>query len=66
MARLADHDLQLPDGWLKASDHPRRGLVVTLPGDHDPAETVWWLLTASHALSTVALSGQWLARIYQP
>lgn len=66
LARLAEAGLTLPPGWLKAADHPRRGLVVTAPGDADPEDQVWWLLTASHALSTVPLTGAWLARVYRP
>ena len=65
LARLGEHDLGLAPGWLKVADHPRRGLVVTAPGDADPADVVWWLLAASHALSTVPLSGAWRASIYR-
>ena len=64
--RLAEAGLPLPDRWLKAADHPRRGLVVTCPGDADVAEVVGWLLTAAGALSTVPLTGSWLARLYRP
>lgn len=65
LARLAEMDLALPAGWLKVSDHPRRGLVITTPNDADPDDVLWWLLTASHALSTVPLTGDWLARVYR-
>ena len=66
LARLAEAGLPLADGWLKAADHPRRGLVVTAPAGVDPEDAVWWLLTASHALSTVPLTGIWTARVYRP
>jgi hypothetical protein len=65
LARLGEHDLGLRPGWLKVADHPRRGLVVTAPGDADPGDVLWWLLAASHALSTVPLSGAWRASIYR-
>jgi hypothetical protein len=39
--------------------------VVTAPGDADPDDVLWWLLAASHALSTVPLSGAWRASIYR-
>lgn len=65
LARLAEMDLALPAGWIKVSDHPRRGLVVTTPGNADPDDVLWWLLTSSHALSTVPLTGDWLARVYR-
>lgn len=65
LARLDEHDLGLRPGWLKAADHPRRGLVVTAPGDAEPDDVLWWLLAASHVLSTVPLSGAWQASIYR-
>lgn len=66
LARLTEVDLGLRDGWLKVSDHARRGLVVTCPASEDPDEVVWWLMTACHALSPVRLTGSWLARVYEP
>lgn len=65
LARLGEHDLGLRPGWLKVSDHPRRGLVVTAPGDSAPDDLLRWLLAAAHALSTVPLSGAWRASIYR-
>ncbi len=70
--RLADAGVPVPDGWRILQDHPRRGLVVAvLPGsgaaangtleDHD--RVLAWLLAAGAALSTVPLSGYWLATI---
>lgn len=63
--RLGEHDLGLRPGWLKVADHPRRGLVVTAPGDVAPGDVLWWLLASSHALSTVPLSGAWRASVYR-
>jgi len=66
LARLDAHQLGLGSGWLKVADHPRRGLVVTAPGTESPADVLWWLLAASHALSVVPLTGSWLASVYRP
>lgn len=66
LERLADAGLTLPAGWWKVADHARRGLVVTAPADADLDEALGWLLTAAHALSTVPLTGSWLARVYRP
>lgn len=63
--RLAEHDLALAPGWFKVADHPRRGLVVNAAPDADPADVLWWLLAASHALSPVPLTGAWLATVYR-
>jgi hypothetical protein len=62
--RLRQMQLGLPAGWRKVADHPKRGLVVTAPGDAPVADVLWWLLAASHALSTAPLTGDWLARAY--
>lgn len=65
VGRLAEIDLGPPAGWLKVSDHPRRGLVLTTAPDADPEDVLWWLLAASHALSTVPLTGAWQASVYR-
>lgn len=66
LERLADLDLSLGTGWFKVTDHPRRGLVVTTPPAADVGGVLWWLLAASHALSPVPLTGEWLATVYRP
>ncbi|MFN8019618.1 MAG: hypothetical protein U0P45_16060 [Acidimicrobiales bacterium] len=65
LERLAGNGLALPDGWWKLADHSRRGLVVTTPAGADHEDVLWWLLTASHALSQVPLSGRWRADVYR-
>ena len=64
LARLAEQQLALPGGWRKRSDHPKRGLVVDAPADADLDDALWWLLAASHALSMVPLTGDWLAQVF--
>ena len=66
LAQLTERDLALPAGWWKRSDHPRRGLVVTVPPEADPEDVVWWLLAASHALCAAPLTGSWLAKVFRP
>lgn len=66
IARLADHDLALPAGWWKRSDHPRRGLVVTVPGNADAEDVIWWLLAACHCLCAAPLTGSWEAKVFGP
>lgn len=65
LIRLADAGLPLPDGWRKASDHPRRGLVVLVPSDAPADSVVRWLLRAAAELSTVPLTGHWLAQVHR-
>ncbi len=64
LTRLAELGLLLAPGWVKVQDHPRRGLVVTVPPGEDHDDVLHWLLSAAHALSAVPLTGDWLARVY--
>lgn len=64
LARLADVGIVRSAGWIKVQDHPRRGLVITVPPDAAHEDVLHWLLSAAHALSTVPLTGDWLARVY--
>ncbi len=66
LAQLEEAGLGLGPGWWKAADHPRRGLVVNPPADAAPADVLRWLLDAATELSTVPLTGAWLARVYRP
>lgn len=62
--RLAGMGLVLGPGWIKVQDHPRRGLVVTVPAGQDHDELLHWLLSAAHALSAAPLTGDWVAEVY--
>ena len=66
LKQLAERDLALPAGWWKRSDHPRRGLVITVPADTDGEDVLWWLLAAGHALCVAPLTGSWLAKVFRP
>lgn len=66
LTQLAERDLALPAGWWKRSDHPRRGLVVTVPAEVDAEDVLWWLLSAAHTLCAAPLTGSWLAKVFQP
>lgn len=65
IARLRQRDLDLPPGWTRQADHPKRGLVLTTPPDADADAAVWWLLTAAHILSDLPLTGAWQAKVYE-
>lgn len=66
LAKLARFGVDLEPDWLKIADHPRRGLVVAAPRHLDHDHALWWLLTATHILSVVPLTGNWLAKVYMP
>ena len=66
--RLAGSGVTVPAGWRVLQDHPRRGLVIAVPvaettSVHDHDEVLIWLLAAGSVLTTVPLSGHWLATI---
>jgi hypothetical protein len=65
LARLARFGVELEPGWIKVADHPRRGLVVACPREVDQEHALWWLLTATHVLSVVPLTGNWSAKVYE-
>ena len=64
VARLARLGLALPPGGIKVQDHPRRGLVLTVPAALPHDDALQWLLWAIRALSTAPLTGHWLAQVY--
>jgi hypothetical protein len=61
---LAEFGTPVPDGWVVAQDHPRRGLVVRAPPDADPAAVLGWLLQAGDAMCRLPLTGWWRAAVY--
>ncbi|CAN5198418.1 hypothetical protein BH18ACT4_BH18ACT4_09250 [soil metagenome] len=63
--RLAEMGRAVPDGWVVLQDHPKRGLVVSVPGDEDRGRVLDWLLGAAAALSVVTLVGGWQAAVYE-
>jgi len=62
--RLRELGLPLPAGWRITQDHPRRGLVVSVPPDADHGEVLRWLLEASTATCAVPTTGRWRAAVH--
>jgi len=62
--KLGDLGLPLPDGWRITQDHPRRGLVATVPAAAGHREIVDWLLRLAAAVSTVPTTGRWEASVH--
>ncbi len=61
---LRDAGLPLPDGWRVTQDHPRRGLVASVPPDADDASVIDWLLRAATFVCTVPTTGRWTASVH--
>lgn len=62
--KLSERKLEVPDGWRVKVDHPKRGMVVEVPTDADPARVLDWLLAAGEAVAMVPVTGRWHAAIY--
>lgn len=65
VARLPDMGFALGQGWRWVQDNPRRGLVVLTPPGTPAAVQLQWLLGVGAGLSTVTLTGDWLATAYE-
>jgi hypothetical protein len=66
VARLAEAEVVVPDGWVLRQDHPRRGLVLRAAPDTAPADIVTWCVRAGTVLCMVDMTGQWQAVVYLP
>lgn len=64
VARLRELGLPLPEGWRVVQDHPRRGLVATVPAGGDDAAVLVWLIRAAEALCAVPHTDRWRAEVY--
>jgi hypothetical protein len=63
--RLRDVGIVVPNGWKVLADHPRRGIVLSLPDDADPAEALDWMVRASVELTDIVLPDVWRAAVYR-
>ncbi|MBV8463939.1 MAG: hypothetical protein JO368_11625 [Acidimicrobiales bacterium] len=62
---LAASGLPLPEQWRVTQDHPRRGLVASVPAAvADPRSVLEWLLRAAASVCTVTTTGRWRAAVH--
>jgi hypothetical protein len=64
MGKLRDAGLPRPASWKVLGDHPKRGLVLQLPEDASPEETLDWVLRAAVILTTFELPSHWRAGLF--
>jgi hypothetical protein len=62
--KLRDAGRALPEGWRISQDHPRRGLVASVPADADDGFVMDWLLRAAAFACMVASTERWTASIH--
>ena len=65
MQTLQQAGVKLPAGARLVQDHPRRGLIVALPADVDPAAVTALLLEAAVHLTPIPLPQRWFAEIFE-
>jgi hypothetical protein len=64
--RLRELGHPVPTEWTVAQDHPRRGLVVSIPTDEPHGRVLEWLLAAGRLLCPRPLTGRWSAEVFSP
>jgi hypothetical protein len=57
--------IDIPSGWQKTQDHPRRGLVVRVPPGVPDEAVLRWLVATGEALCPMPLLGRWVAEIHR-
>jgi hypothetical protein len=63
-SRLAGLECPLHEGWRVSQDHPRRGLVATVPANTDNRTVLEWLLRAASLVCAVPSTGRWTAAVH--
>jgi len=66
VARLAEADVTVPEGWAVRQDHARRGLVLRTSPTAAAADVVEWCVHAGTALCVADMTGEWRAVVYLP
>jgi len=62
--RLRDLGHPVPEGWRVTQDHPRRGLVASVPAGVEPLDVMGWLLGAAEATCQVPMTGRWRGTVH--
>jgi hypothetical protein len=63
---LAADGVPVPPTWRIKQDHPRRGLILTLPADEANEEILAWAVRAVVALNTPRQITSWRAEVHLP
>jgi hypothetical protein len=66
VARLAEANVLVPDGWVVRQDHARRGLLVQTPVVVSEEDVMDWSVRAGTALCRAEMTGRWRAVVYLP
>jgi hypothetical protein len=66
LRQLKEWGVRTPSSWQQEQDHPRRGVVFTVPRDEAASTMLTWLLDAATALADVPIRGRWSAVVANP
>lgn len=55
----------VPDGWKTLQDHARRGVVLQIPDDTDPAVVLDWIMRVSEIVLPTDPTGRFVATIHR-
>jgi hypothetical protein len=62
--RLVEAGIMAPDGWRAVQDNARRGVVIQVPPDTDPAVVLDWILRSIEELASVPTDRTYRATIH--
>ncbi|MGH9171803.1 MAG: hypothetical protein ACRD0Z_13185 [Acidimicrobiales bacterium] len=65
-AEIQSGPAPIPDLWRVEQDHPRRGLIIRLPGDEPPEKVLAWAIRAVGVLRNSTAPVKWVADVYMP
>jgi hypothetical protein len=66
VARLAEEGVVVPEGWVVRQDHPRRGLLLSVPAAASGPDVIDWCVRAGTTLCRTEMTGRWQAVVYLP
>ncbi len=62
---LTEEGVVTPDAWRKLNDHPKRGLVLSLPADIAPGAVAGWVVAALDAVVPAKPDRDWVLETYR-
>ena len=61
--RLKDFDIEIPKSWMLNQDHPKRGIVISLPEVYSEHEVVDFAVRSLEVLSPFKFDGNYVASV---
>ena len=61
--RLKDFGIEIPENWLLHQDHPKRGIVISLPEVYSQDDVVNFAVRSLEVLSPFEFDGSYMASV---